>query len=187
MQDIFVRICRRLHGSEIIGAQTSLPDIIVNHCKDYKIEYKYVESISAWNALNDVILKITNNSLTNENVTFSPRKKPLFNDGYISLSHSNGVVAVCYSKNSCAIEIELVNDNKNYTTLKKRLNLSNNVSNEEFFKEWTKIEAVSKLNDKFSTSLADNNIKTSTFLVNFYGKNYTVTVASNTEFNITFI
>ncbi|MBR6737704.1 MAG: hypothetical protein IKL82_05025 [Clostridia bacterium] len=76
-------------------------------------------------------------------VTFLESGKPVIEGGYISISHSNGVVAVAFSKtNSVGIDVELVKE-----VLPKTLNFLG-VSEKDFFPEWTRRESLIKAFNK---------------------------------------
>lgn len=148
MEKIYVKISKTLPKSEIIKAENTLAEHIVNHSKEYKSHNKYIESISAWYVLNELLLKITGKSLDFYSVKFSTRGKPLIDNGYISLSHSSGTVAVCYSLEPCAIDIEEVKNTEKYQAVLKRVGLSECDSDVELFKRYTAVEGTAKLNDK---------------------------------------
>ena len=111
-------------------------------------------------------------------VSFEKSGKPVIDNGYISLSHSNGVVAVCFSKTTLtAIDIELVKE-----TLPKNTAEFIGVNNSpDFYKKWTQRECVIKAKNYsalkkgvesefigFSTEFL---VEKKAFYLSVYGKN----------------
>ncbi|MBQ7450570.1 hypothetical protein IJS77_04065 [bacterium] len=73
--------------------------------------------------------------------------KPQFkNNGiYFSISHTKGLVAVCFDETPCGIDIEFMKE-RNLKEVSKYYGIKfDNI--EKFYKFWTKQEAVYKLND----------------------------------------
>ena len=103
-----------------------------------KHTYK-AESVCAWNLLIEKYSQVFNENLPE--VSFLSSGKPVIEKGYISLSHSNGVVAVCFSKTTqTGIDIELTkNDIPNKTA--EFLGVKNPP---DFYKKWTERESVIK-------------------------------------------
>ena len=61
---------------------------------------------------------------------------------FVSISHSNGVVAACCSDAPVGIDIEKIR--KTTARLKKKIADNSSISDEEFFKDWTLKEAYLK-------------------------------------------
>ena len=111
---------------------TALPKNLQKHA------YK-AESISVWHLLIDKYKQVFNIDLPS--VEFLKSGKPIIENGYISLSHGAGVVAVCFSKTvEVGIDVESVKP-------QVPANLSKFLSESEptlFYKKWTEREAVIK-------------------------------------------
>lgn len=105
---------------------------INNHCKTQ-------ESALAWGLLAQKYQETFGEDLGK--VSFEKSGKPVIDNGFISLSHSNGVVAVCFSKtNLTAIDIELIKE-----TVPIKLSQFLGVNNPpDFYKTWTRRECVIK-------------------------------------------
>ena len=113
-------------------ASVKLPNNLEKHV------YK-AESVFAWSLLVSKYKQVFNQELPA--VLFLDSGKPIIENGYISISHSNGYVAVCFSKTAeTGIDIELI---KNTVPLKTAEYLG--VKNPpDFYKKWTERESVIK-------------------------------------------
>ena len=109
-----------------------LPDFLQKHT------YK-AESVSAWLLLIEKFKQVFNEQLPA--ISFLESGKPIIENGYISLSHSNGVVAVCFSKTAnVGIDVELI---KNQIPTNASRFLREDTPS-AFYKKWTEREAVIK-------------------------------------------
>ena len=105
---------------------------INNHCKTQ-------ESALAWGLLAQKYQETFGENLGD--VSFEKSGKPIIDNGFISLSHSNGVVAVCFSKNTLtAIDIELIKQTVPQNTA-KFLGVK---TPPDFYRKWTERECVIK-------------------------------------------
>ncbi len=103
-----------------------------------KHTYK-AESVCAWNLLIKKYNEVFNENLPT--VSFLSSGKPIIENGYISISHSNGVVAVCFSKTAqTGVDIELVKPDIPEKTA-EFLGVKNPP---DFYKKWTERESVIK-------------------------------------------
>lgn len=60
---------------------------------------------------------------------------------YFSISHSNSLLGIAFSKNPIGFDIE-IKEEKDYKKISKRMNFGlNDPTKEEFYKAWTKYEA----------------------------------------------
>lgn len=184
MQIIYLKTSEILSEDEINLKIKNLPTFITDKCFKYEIKTKRLESLSAWISLNDLLVDVCRNNLKLGDVTFSTRGKPLIKNGSVSLSHSNGVVAVCYSCDDCAVDVEGVTLKNVSASLKRRLNLPQDEDARRCVSEWTKVEAVAKLKDKFSFKIDETAVKTQTFNININDTDYVITVAAKKEFKI---
>ena len=97
-------------------------------------------SICAWNLLASKVTSVFGENLTN--IDFLPSGKPVSDNLYISLSHSDTAVAIAFSKDAeVGVDIELIK--QNYPEKVARF-LGNVQSVEAFYKLWTEREAVIK-------------------------------------------
>lgn len=120
----------------------------------------------------DRILK-ENYGIKNREIVFENRKPFLkTKELYFSISHSGDYIAIAISKYNCGIDIEK-NKKRDYKKIADYLKFEIN-SEEEFYIEWTKYEALYKLNNK------EKSLKT------FQIKEYTLTAMSEekTIFNL---
>lgn len=88
--------------------------------------------------------------------------KPYFKDGklFFSLSHSKNVIAICFHNENVGLDIEHIQP-RNYEKILKHYNKKiENLTDFEFYKFWTLLEAGIKLGDKpvsqFTTKFEDN-------------------------------
>ncbi len=103
-----------------------------------KHTYK-TESVSAWSLLIEKYKQVFNEQLPA--ISFLESGKPMIENGYISLSHSNGVVAVCFSKTArVGIDVEVIRG----TVPKNASKFLSENTPIEFYKKWTMREAVIK-------------------------------------------
>lgn len=103
-----------------------------------------------------------------EVVNNKPRFK--YSDICFSISHSNGIAAVCFDKYPIGFDIEIIKE-RDYLPIAKRMGFKLKNNNlEEFYKCWTMFEAEYKLNEKAC------NIFTEKFL-----DKYMMSVASGKE------
>ena len=188
MQVVYLSVKRAIKSNALNSYESefnALPISVKNKINSYKIENSRNDSFSAWVELNGVLKSVTGKTLSNLTLTYSNRGKPFISDGFVSLSHSNKVVAVGYSTKNFGVDIEkVVNDTSKYKSVAKKL-LAPSGSN-QFFIKWTEIESVAKLNDKFSFSVSED-IKVKSFLAYINGERYAISVACNENFKIEFI
>ena len=112
----------------------SLPKNLIEHAVTK-------QSLNAWSLLSIVYQKAYGEVL--DGVTFDAKGKPLKTGGYISISHSKGAVAVCFSKTvNCGVDIELITPKIPAKTAK--LLGVNNVAPTTFYTAWTERESVIK-------------------------------------------
>ena len=110
----------------------NLPKNLENHTYN-------AESVCAWNLLIEKYNQVFGEELPF--VSFISSGKPIIENGYISISHSNGVVAVCFSKTTqTGVDIELIK-----TDIPKKTAEFLGVKNPpDFYKKWTERESVIK-------------------------------------------
>ncbi len=121
-------------STAVVNAETNinLPHELIEHAKTK-------ESVCAWALLIQKYKAVFDKDLSL--VSFLDSGKPVVDGEFISISHSNGIVAVCFSKSTAVgVDIELVKDSvpKN---LSKFLGEKNPP---DFYKKWTEREAVIK-------------------------------------------
>ena len=109
--------------------------------KTYTLEEKYIEHICWLYLLNYVgtdYLGIVDTSIVYED------KKPVLKSGEynFSVSHSENIVVIGFSRNNIGVDIERMRE-RNFERLAKRYGIS--PEKEDFYKFWTKYEAVIKL------------------------------------------
>ncbi len=152
-----------------------LPSNILEHIKNKRFK-NYDESLFAWNILNK--------HFNLESVSFLKSGKPISKNGSLSITHSNGYVAVAFSNfnTPLGIDLELVKENK-ATFLKKFFN-NENLSNLELFNLWTKHEATVKANDL--NVLRHSNIEFNGLTKNVSTKNgeFSLSIYSNCKLEI---
>lgn len=86
-----------------------------------------------------------------ENISYLPSGKPVAENCFVSISHSNGRCAVCVSKNPIGIDIEKIADRDFEKIVRKTFGKKeneyyfNNKSLQAFYEIWTRKEAYSKI------------------------------------------
>ena len=125
--------------NKVYYATASLGYITAKLPSELEVHAITENSILAWGLLLEKYQSVYNEPLPL--VSFLDSGKPIINGGYISISHSNGVVAVCFSKmSSVGIDIELIKN-----TIPERVsNLLGEKYPPDFYKKWTEREAVIK-------------------------------------------
>lgn len=113
-----------------------LPENVVNHCKK-------PESFAAAKALID---------MGAENLRYGENGKPVADNCFVSISHSGDTVAVCKGENPVGIDIELIDDKRNFEKLANRVFCGKELeyfkeipTAERFYEIWTQKEAYSKI------------------------------------------
>lgn len=101
---------------------------------------KTQKSVCAWNLLYDKFYAVFNQKLSG--VEFLKSGKPICKTAYISISHSDSLVAIAFSKDTeTAIDIELIKQN---IPEKVARFIGKTESVGEFYSGWTEREAVIK-------------------------------------------
>ena len=100
------------------------------HCLAYLLVDKFL----------DEIYGIQNREIIFEN------GKPILSDGgkHFSISHSEDLIAIAFSDSNCGIDIEKIKL-REFTSIAERMGFEANTLG-EFYEEWTKYEALYKLN-----------------------------------------
>ena len=86
--------------------------------------------------------------IKNREILFANGKPKLKNgEKHFSISHSGKYIAICFSNHNCGIDIEKVNNKRDWRAIAERMDFKSQ-SEEEFYKDWTKYEAEYKLGNK---------------------------------------
>ena len=153
----------------------SLSENILLHCREKYSGEKLLESLFAYQSLSLLYKEKTGKKIPE--ITFLKDGKTTCKDINITLSHSNGVVAVGFSTDksvSIGVDIELIKDKK--VQVLKLLDLSENCSDTEFYLAWTKKEALKKaLNISLLESGVDKFVGESK-VINIDGRNYALSI-----------
>ena len=109
--------------------------------KEYSLEDKYIEHLCWLYLVNYVGVNYL--GLMDTSVVYED-KKPVLKSGelYFSVSHSENIVVVGYSKNNIGVDIERMRE-RDFGRLAKRYGIS--PEKHDFYKFWTRYEAVIKL------------------------------------------
>ena len=114
-------------------------DLNVNLPSELKAHATTDKSVLAWGLLLEKYHSVYNEALPT--VSFLDSGKPIIDGGYISISHSDCLVAVCFSKTaSVGVDIEIIKDSvpKNVSMFIGEKTPS------KFYKKWTEREAIIK-------------------------------------------
>ena len=84
-------------------------------------------------------------TIENREIVFE-NGKPMLKSAlkYFSISHSGEYIALGFSNHNCGIDIEGVNDKRDWRAIAERMDFKSQ-SEEDFYKDWTKYEAEYKL------------------------------------------
>ena len=115
--------------------------VVLTEAKIYTFEERYIEHLCWIYLVNKVglsYLGIVDTSIIYED------KKPVLKSGEynFSVSHCENIVVVGFSRNNIGVDTERMRE-RNFERLAKRYDIS--PTKEEFYKFWTKYEAVIKL------------------------------------------
>ena len=112
-----------------------LPQEVLSHCKKR-------ESFLAAQALIQ---------MGAQNLHYNEKKKPLADNCYVSISHCQHMVAVCTSDKPVGIDIEKIDDTRNFEKIanryfhgKEKEFFNENPTADAFYEIWTKKEAYLK-------------------------------------------
>ena len=152
-----------------------LPQNIQKHCSELYKDNKLTTSLFAYSLLDELLNKFDRS--INE-VYFSNNGKPLIENGYISISHSDNYVSVSYSKINHGIDIEIKNKNRDIDRVFRKYfkdsyleNDSKSEKEEKFYSLWVEKEANVKLND-LNVLSTNNNVSNFKYL-NIFNKDET--------------
>ncbi len=113
-----------------------LPQSVLSHCKKK-------ESFAAAKALIDMGV---------QNIRYEESGKPVADNCYVSISHSGNMVAVCTSENPVGIDIEKIDDTRNFEKIasryfhgKEKEFFEQTPTVDAFYEIWTKKEAYTKI------------------------------------------
>lgn len=114
----------------------NLPEAVLSHCKKK-------ESFAAADAL--IRMGV-------ENLHYNEKNKPLADNCYVSISHSENMVVVCKCENPVGIDIEKIDYDRDITKIAERFYHGKELETfrktptpDVFFEIWTKKEAYSKI------------------------------------------
>lgn len=162
----------------------NIPSNIKSRIEKYKVKNDYQNSYIAWYYLNEKLKKDFNINLEKEEIFENEYHKPYIKNIYFNLSHSENLIVIAISNNEVGIDIEIINNNKDYILLKKKL-LVDNISNEELIKKWTQIEASFKYDGTgiLYSKLNEINIEnvSSYKVLDRYNNSYYLSIKTNEE------
>ena len=174
---IFYSVCSI--NEERLNKPSNLPKTILDHVKKYHGVDDAKKSIIAYNVLKNMLNEFSHNTI--EDVFFHDSGKPCVEDGYISISHSNGLIVVSYGRSKTGIDIEKIGHasrgiySKVFT--KEELLSATNI---DFYKRWTLLEAKVKMNDSSLfdlENLSDYNVFSS--VEEYDGEEYVLTIITD--------
>ena len=116
--------------------KTLLPKNVQDHCKKR-------ESVAA-------ATELLNMSV--QGLRYKKNNKPVADNCFVSISHSENMVAVCTSENPVGIDIEKIDDTRNFEKIanryfhgKEKEFFEQNPTADAFYEIWTKKEAYTKI------------------------------------------
>ena len=116
--------------------KTLLPQNVQEHCKRR-------ESVAAATELLNMGV---------QGLRYEENNKPVADNCFVSISHSGDMVAVCTSENPVGIDIEKIDDTRNFAKIanryfhgKEKVFFEQNPTADAFYEIWTKKEAYTKI------------------------------------------
>lgn len=129
-----------------------------SHVNSYKNEEKHDISSLAWFYLDKYLLEDFNININDYVLKYTKNGKPYIEANiYFNISHSENLIAIIISNKLCAIDIECIKINKDYSRIAKTILNSDEldkINDKDYIvSTWTKIECYTKLSD---TALLSN-------------------------------
>ena len=151
----FIYIYIATNGS--ISLEDNIPLILKEELSKIKNKDLISQKKTAYGLLAYAIEKELGKIINLENIKKDERGKPTHPDFNISFSHTNGLVAVAFSKTNIGIDIEEVKDVKLFSEPQKKLLCEDEkVSGlEEATELWTKKEAIYKYDDNIKVNQSE--------------------------------
>lgn len=123
-----------------------------SHVEKYKNKDVFKSSAIAWSALDKYLASDFNININDYTLKYSQNGKPFIDeDIFFNISHSKNMIAIIISNRPCAIDIECIKKNKDYSKIAKTIlnldELKYRDDKEYIVSLWTKIECYSKLYD----------------------------------------
>lgn len=105
-------------GLDFEAIESSLPEVILNHCKTHTFEPDYHRSLLAWNGLYQELQK---RGLAEKFIlTFGKAGKPYIDGLYFNIAHSGNLSVLLLSEKECGVDIERINLEKDFTAMARR-------------------------------------------------------------------
>ncbi len=169
-----------------------LPLEVQNHLNQIQQKDRKKQSIYAWFLLNKLVNQTFHKNLSDYTFHYNENGKPEFKEFFVSLSHSFDVCAVGLSDKEVGIDIEKKRPLPQMEALKERLCGSKQITDDEFFFAFTKVESVVKAKglklgyhlDKINLKLDNTKskkieIENQIFYLSYYSKNEIVEIGGN--------
>lgn len=182
-------VIKRLEDIKKIGDSLSLP--ILEHCLGKTDRKAFSTSVLSYSLLNELL---DNFNIDINQLSFSSNGKPLIEDGYISISHSEEYIAVSYSKINHGIDIQFFKEIENKEGIIKKyfnnyyskyMEISNEEKDELFFKLWSIKECVTKKEDgNIFSDLNSENIYIFNTTLHIKTKKYAFSVVADESFEV---
>lgn len=155
--------------------KAELPKSVLNHIAKYKQEIDYTNSLIAWHILQQHLKEDFNDTL--ETLKFNEFGKPLIDNLYFSISHSNNIIVVGISNKNIGIDVEMEKTIRKTEKIKNLLDLKSSYTS--LIEEWTKYEATIKyygltIFKKITIPQFINSIKLNDHIDNIYYLSYCV-------------
>lgn len=168
-----------------------LPLTILEHCLGKKDRKSTLTSVLSYCLLKELLQFF---SVDINQLSFSANGKPLIEDGYISISHSEEYIAVSYSKINHGIDIQFFKEIENKEGIIKKyfnnyyskyMEISNVEKDELFFKLWSLKECVTKKEDgNIFNDLNSENIYIFNTTLHINTKKYAFSVVADESFEV---
>lgn len=174
-----------------IGAQKDdLPNYIIEDIEKINNDALKEQKYSAYRLLNKgLVLLGYDGGLSQKILKKRQDGKPYFDDLHVSLTHTKGLVSVCFYKNSVGIDVERI---KRFEKFKfpMLMGLDYHLPKETYCKEWTKKEASFKVDGGAVFSpikINCENFYTNTIKVINNGEGYFLTLSSANKYDVEYV
>ncbi len=133
-----------IKASNLDDALLFLPKEVKKHINNIRNYHRKKESICAWSLLNGLVKDTFCKELVEYPFRYNKNGKPEFDNFFVSLSHSKGIVCVAIADYEIGIDIEKIRNLNFQEKLKEKLGVNPQISNENFIALFTRKEAYVK-------------------------------------------
>ncbi len=176
--------------SKIGVLNNDLPKYIIEDIEKINNDALKEQRYSAYRLLNKGLALLGFDGGLSQNILKKRQDgKPFFDDLCLSLTHTKGLVGVCFYKESVGIDVERISRFEKFK-FPMLMGLDYHLPKETYAKEWTKKEASFKVDGGAVFSPVNvncENFYTKTVKVNSDGEGYFLTVSSAKKYDVEYV